>query len=276
MMPDINAVTTAWLRAQGDAFKLISEVQDILPTFVPAQQVSVEVEFMLHNNLASSYDGWLLDPYVYGSIAQYQSFEPLDPWVNNPLLGLEWDDVLPFVRARHASFKGRVVSMPLDVRMHLLFFRRDLLLRLAGGANGTAPPGDGAAAAAPPPPSPAPAGDVGAGGGGAAAQQEPAAPLTWTELLEVAARLNGTDLNGDGRPDYGICMDVRASASRCVASRPACVALPPPDAQLHRRPPCAKRTPPLAPCRLRAPVRRHHGHRRLDAPVHRHQPGRVL
>ena len=26
------------------------------------------------------------------------------------------------------------------------------------------------------------------------------------EFLEVARRLNGTDLNGDGQPDYALCM----------------------------------------------------------------------
>ncbi len=205
MMPDINAATTEWLRAQGDAFKLISEVEDILPTFVPSQQVSVEVEFMLHNNLASSYDGWLLDPYVYGSVAQYQAFYPLDPWVSNPLLGLEWDDVLPFVRTRHVGMKGQVVALPLDVRMHLLFYRRDLLAALANNATVVAPRNGTA-----PPPSGPDANTTNATTANATLPVEPTAPRTWAELIEMAAKLHNKDLNGDGTPDYGICLDVRA------------------------------------------------------------------
>lgn len=29
--------------------------------------------------------------------------------------------------------------------------------------------------------------------------------------LQVAAKLNGTDMNGDGLPDYALCFDVDAS-----------------------------------------------------------------
>ncbi len=31
-------------------------------------------------------------------------------------------------------------------------------------------------------------------------------PRTWDEVVALAAHFNGTDLNGDGEPDYGICM----------------------------------------------------------------------
>ncbi len=32
-------------------------------------------------------------------------------------------------------------------------------------------------------------------------------PNTWDELAEVVARLNGTDTNGDRRPDFALCAD---------------------------------------------------------------------
>ncbi len=125
---------------------------------------------MMQSNLANSYDGWLLDPYVYGLVNKYNGFYPLDDFVNDPILGIQWSDVTEFVRTMHATFKNQIVGFPVDVRMDLLFYRKDLLARV----NATGP------------------------------------PQTWTELLRMARALNGTDLNGDGRADYGICMDVRA------------------------------------------------------------------
>jgi hypothetical protein len=35
------------------------------------------------------------------------------------------------------------------------------------------------------------------------------APQTWAELLELAARLNGTDFDGDGTPDYALCYNMQ-------------------------------------------------------------------
>jgi hypothetical protein len=35
------------------------------------------------------------------------------------------------------------------------------------------------------------------------------APQTWAELLEVAQQLNGTDLDGDGLPDYALCYNAQ-------------------------------------------------------------------
>lgn len=31
-------------------------------------------------------------------------------------------------------------------------------------------------------------------------------PVTWDDFLEVAAFVNGTDMNGDGVLDYGVCL----------------------------------------------------------------------
>jgi hypothetical protein len=35
------------------------------------------------------------------------------------------------------------------------------------------------------------------------------APETWPEVLELARRLNGTDLDGDGAPDYALCYNMQ-------------------------------------------------------------------
>lgn len=31
-------------------------------------------------------------------------------------------------------------------------------------------------------------------------------PVTWDEFLDVALALNGSDFNGDGKPDYALCL----------------------------------------------------------------------
>ncbi|KAG2490769.1 hypothetical protein HYH03_010919 [Edaphochlamys debaryana] len=67
-----------------------------------------------------------------------------------------------------------------------LFFRRDWLPAAVKAAR--------AAAGLP----------ASSGGGGAAASQ---APDTWEELLALAAAVEGRDLDGDGQPDHGLCLD---------------------------------------------------------------------
>jgi hypothetical protein len=42
-----------------------------------------------------------------------------------------------------------------------------------------------------------------------------AVPQTWDELLELAARLNGTDFDGDGTPDFALCYNAQM---QCRAS----------------------------------------------------------
>ncbi len=45
-------------------------------------------------------------------------------------------------------------------------------------------------------------------------------PVTWEAFLDVAARVNGTDMDGDGQPDFGVCLQ----RPRCGSSSPAGVA----------------------------------------------------
>ncbi len=37
------------------------------------------------------------------------------------------------------------------------------------------------------------------------------APLTWTEVMEFAEAVNGTDFSGNGQPGYGICLNTNPS-----------------------------------------------------------------
>jgi len=136
MMPDLGDRSTEWLKAQADLFKDQSQVEDVVPTFVPATQINAEVEFMLQHNLANSHDGWIMDPSGFGIVSKYGGFYDLTAAVNSPLLGLDWPDVLPLVRQRHVAYKGEVVAFPLDLNANLLFYNRDALAAL----NATQPP----------------------------------------------------------------------------------------------------------------------------------------
>ena len=87
---------------------------------------------------------------------------------------IQWDDVLPFVRERHVTSFGKVVAFPMDVNINLLFYRTDVFDRF----NLAGP------------------------------------PRTWDEMLEVAERLHGQDMDGDGAGDWGVCMELRKGGSR--------------------------------------------------------------
>ena len=75
----------------------------------------------------------------------------LTTWVSSDS-DLDWPDVLPYVRNVHSSYAGRVYSLPLEVTMNLLYYRKDLFEAanlsvpltweevgaIAGGWNGSA------------------------------------------------------------------------------------------------------------------------------------------
>lgn len=42
-------------------------------------------------------------------------------------------------------------------------------------------------------------------------------PSTWQQLLQLAAQLNGTTLNGSSSPAFGICLEVRKGKHGAVA-----------------------------------------------------------
>jgi hypothetical protein len=41
-------------------------------------------------------------------------------------------------------------------------------------------------------------------------------PDTWEQMLEVAAFLNGTDFNQDGKQDYALCMNLDRDAGQAT------------------------------------------------------------
>ena len=54
-----------------------------------------------------------------------------------------------------------------------------------------------------------------------AAAEAPAEPRTWEELLTLAAAVEGRDMDGDGQPDHGLCLDLARGADRDGGGRGA-------------------------------------------------------
>ncbi|KAG2488551.1 hypothetical protein HYH03_012870 [Edaphochlamys debaryana] len=80
--------------------------------------------------------------------------------------GLDWAGLLPAYREVIPLYNARVMGVPVNGMMQLLYYRTDVF-----EAAGLQP------------------------------------PRTWEEAMAAAARLNGTDLDGDGRAnDWGVCM----------------------------------------------------------------------
>ena len=73
-----------------------------------------------------------------------------------------------------------------------------------------------------------------------------AAPETWAQMLDMAALLNGTDMNGDGVGDYALCVDVDPSK----ALPTLCVCLSPPSFRLSFLPFLSPFLLPFLPCLL--------------------------
>ncbi|KAJ9513887.1 hypothetical protein QJQ45_020972, partial [Haematococcus lacustris] len=209
LLPDINAAATAWLRAKAQGSSLL-QVGQVVPSFVPAAKVDAEVAFMLQHQLVNSHNAWMLQPQVtlltliviisiiiiiifssssssssssalarpltpllmgYGDVGLLNGFLPLDSLAASNA-ALAWPGILPIVQQRQAKYLGKVVAMPLDMHVNLLFYRLDVVSGFQEVLNTTQP------------------------------------PQTWLEVLRLAALLHNR--TWDGRPgNYGICLEQR-------------------------------------------------------------------
>lgn len=52
------------------------------------------------------------------------------------------------------------------------------------------------------------------------AQRRLGVPHTWSEAMHAASLLNGTDMNGDGEPDWGFCIEPDLGGCRQVVFGP--------------------------------------------------------
>ncbi|EFJ41699.1 hypothetical protein VOLCADRAFT_98288 [Volvox carteri f. nagariensis] len=149
-------------------------------TMQTAARITEEVLFQAQTNgrdagyqggkrAVSLYDAWVLDIPSSAAVLQAGAVASLEELAAAAQDQLLDSDVHPFLHKYGAMYGKRRTAVVLSSIVPLLYWRRDLL----AAVNLTAP------------------------------------PATWEELLEVAAVLNGTDLNGDGRPDAALCWQLQ-------------------------------------------------------------------
>ncbi|GFH15419.1 guanylate cyclase domain-containing protein, partial [Haematococcus lacustris] len=127
-----------------------------------------QVAFMLQHQLVNSHNAWMLQPQGYGDVGLLNGFLPLDSLAASNA-ALAWPGILPIVQQRQAKYLGKVVAMPLDMHVNLLFYRIDVFQEVL---NTTQP------------------------------------PQTWLEVLRLAALLHNRTWDGRPG-NYGICLEQR-------------------------------------------------------------------
>ncbi|KAJ9511485.1 hypothetical protein QJQ45_029847 [Haematococcus lacustris] len=159
------------------------------------------VEIFLELQSSPIRDGWILDPAVTGTVALYKGFADLGPLIRHVSEAtLLYNDILPFYRLVSGVYNKRIIGLPMDGDSFLLYYRRaQPVAACSPTAVLTTMP-----------------------------QSKPChntwglktmldlfqryqldVPQTWSDLLDMARLMNGTDTDGDGRPDlFGACLDM--------------------------------------------------------------------
>ncbi|GFH27984.1 guanylate cyclase domain-containing protein, partial [Haematococcus lacustris] len=170
------------------------------------------VEIFLELQSSPIRDGWILDPAVTGTVALYKGFADLGPLIRHVSEAtLLYNDILPFYRLVSGVYNKRIIGLPMDGDNFLLYYRQAQRVAACSPAALCEPPCHRA--------SPATTHGV----------RRPCdtqcfsssrlldlfqryqldVPQTWSDLLDMARLMNGTDTDGDGRPDlFGACLDM--------------------------------------------------------------------
>ncbi|GLI71278.1 hypothetical protein VaNZ11_016406 [Volvox africanus] len=145
----------ALLQRHADEFEAATGVRVILNP-VLFYEVGKEVLQELTAGISDFSDGWVIDPAITGQVASLNGFKSLDDYIPEDA-SLQWNDISRFFRTASAIYDGKVVAIPLDGDLMLMYYRRDLFLRynlsvpvtwdefvqLAEQMNGTDTDGDG-------------------------------------------------------------------------------------------------------------------------------------
>jgi len=101
---------------------------------------------------ANSFDAYVFDPQWLGDFAGPGYLEDLTSRVNNDP-SIKWDDIGAFFRDYSATYQGKILTVPLDGDIHLIYYRSDLIqsppktwddyLKIASQFNGKDLNGDG-------------------------------------------------------------------------------------------------------------------------------------
>ena len=151
--------------------------------------------------LALSYDGWILDAQLLPGLGYAGALAPPSQLLEPPAAFVELQRATPpQLRLYGTSYEYRTAALPLGRNGLVLYgsraavaalyrdpaMRRRLGLGLDSASNGT----------------------TGTGAGGDVSGSDVSLPLVWSweQLVDAAAALNGTDVDGDGAAEYGICL----------------------------------------------------------------------
>ncbi|GMH38948.1 hypothetical protein BSKO_06846 [Bryopsis sp. KO-2023] len=114
------------------------------------------------------YSGWILPHIFVPKLSEQGAL--LDVTTNvTENQGLDWEDVVQYFQDYGAKYLDKIMAIPMDGNMMILYYRKDLFV-----------------------------------------SNNLKLPTTWEQVLEMAERFNGTDMNDDGVKDFGICLDRRA------------------------------------------------------------------
>ncbi|KXZ51492.1 hypothetical protein GPECTOR_12g455 [Gonium pectorale] len=166
MVPNTGIVPI--LQRHADEYSALTGVRVVLNQ-VSFFEIGAEVQQELRSNLSDFSDGWIIDPAVTAHCGHGTSlvhsqvrwrrvngFKSLDEYIpEDP--SLQWSDFSRFFRQVSAIYDGKVVSIPLDGDLMLMYYRRDLFdahnltvpatwedfVSLAQRMNGTDTDGDG-------------------------------------------------------------------------------------------------------------------------------------
>ncbi|KAJ9511369.1 hypothetical protein QJQ45_029811, partial [Haematococcus lacustris] len=143
-------------------------------------------------------DGWILAPEITGTVALYKGFADLGPLIRQvPESMLHYNDFLPFYRLVSGVYNKKIIGLPMDGDNFLLYYRQAQRVAACSPAalNSAC---QGAAASC-----------VLACRLDLFQRYQLDVPQTWSDLLDMARLMNGTDTDGDGRPDlFGACLDM--------------------------------------------------------------------
>jgi multiple sugar transport system substrate-binding protein len=127
------------------------------------------------------YDGFIVPDYYYGDLIDGGYIVPIDSYLKDDRFP-QWDPdcIVPILKPLH-QWGGKWYGAPNDGDAQILYYRKDLLSNPQWQEKYHQATG----------------------------HKMPVPPRTWEEALSIAQFFTGRDFSGDGKPDYGISLELK-------------------------------------------------------------------